>query len=225
MRLFLVRETTDLKEDSTDNIERAGQFLANYFHTNPSNINSLINNPLASTLMKGFTNSTLGKFANPEQLEQAAKLKARIWNAPNENARACAKLIEGISRNHISSIREDVLLAERMTGHMKDPDSHKICSDLNNDYGLFRAKYPHGESLFDVSCRLRLFFNTLRLDRDDENINDVIIIADAHILNLISMMWLGKTPEWFLDEPEEAPASIRLIEDTEDRGYVSKPPE
>lgn len=214
MRLFLVCDTLSIVDDNSfqETYEVCAQKIATELNKKPTDMGSLLNNPMADMLMKGM----MGAMKNVAKDTNVAipKFKARIWNSPNETSRNIADIIEGITRSNVHGIREDILLNDRIDQYTADAFTKKWV------YADTHIRDSYKESYFDVSCRLRLFFNTLRQDRDDENVNDAIIIANSDILNLIKMLWLNRTQESFLSSKKIEPGSVYVLENSNDLGLL-----
>jgi hypothetical protein len=214
MRLFLVCSALQEVDNSSfqETYEVCAQKIATELNKKPTDMGSLLNNPMADMLMKGM----MGAMKNVAKDTNMAipKFKARIWNAPDKQSRDIADIIEGITRSNVHGIREDILLSDRIDQYTADSFTKKWM------YADTEIRDSYKESYFDVSCRLRLFFNTLRQDRDDENVNDAIIIAKSDILNLIKMLWLNRTQESFLSSKKMEQGSVYVLENSNDLGLL-----
>jgi len=86
--------------------------------------------------------------------------------------------------------------------------------------GKFWARFPLGESRFDVARRVHQLFGAIHYDAHEKNMYDVIIVSHGVTLRAFFMMWLQKTVDWFNKEPNPQNCSIRLIESGTDKGYL-----
>ena len=227
-----------LTEEGQDQALEAGKFLKQYLEKYPAKMS--YGNQVAAQLMPqvmgGLTNlfKEAGLDNSPQMKafkdNQNSLLKPRLWNSPYRRARETARVIHGQTFNFIRDTREDVLLCEQQFGlfdglsdeeALKEFKAEAECFEKQKKaHGKFWARYPQGESGFDVSCRLRQFFGTIKRDEQDKQISDVIIVCHGTVSRLFTQMWLHKPWEWFSDEPNPGNCSIRLIEGNKDGGYI-----
>jgi broad specificity phosphatase PhoE len=156
----------------------------------------------------------------------------RIWTSPYVRARQTSKLMMENSDGWITDIQENVLLVEQNFGLFEGVDWYS--GELDDKYpdelhhyqkaaafgGRFWAKIPLGESRFDVCMRVSQSFGTIHRDVSRCNIRNFVIVSHGTTLRAFMMMWLRLLPEWFEEEPNPSNASIRVIDDYQDEGYI-----
>jgi 2,3-bisphosphoglycerate-dependent phosphoglycerate mutase len=163
----------------------------------------------------------------------------KVWNSPYFRARETAKIISNkLGLNGV--MFEDPLLGEQQYGlfngltveeqsekYLNEYNAFKLQSGIN---GEFFARYPLGESAFDVYCRLRVFIE--RLNRDENVISNHIIVCHGVVLNLFVMIFLNRAFESFGNEDIPGNCFVRLIESSfeysespqyTDYGYIIRP--
>lgn len=156
----------------------------------------------------------------------------RIWTSPYVRTRQTSKLLMENSDGWITGIQENVLLVEQNFGLFEGVDWYS--GELDDKYpdelhhyqkaaafgGRYWAKIPLGESRFDVCMRVSQSFGTIHRDVSRDNIRNFIIVSHGTSLRAFMMMWLRLLPEWFEEEPNPSNASIRVIDDYQDEGYI-----
>lgn len=156
----------------------------------------------------------------------------RIWTSPYVRTRQTSKLLLENASGWITDIQENVLLVEQNFGLFEGVDWYS--GELDDKYpdelhhyqkaaafgGRFWAKIPLGESRFDVCMRVSQCFGTIHRDVSRCNIRNFIIVSHGTSLRAFMMMWLRLLPEWFEEEPNPPNASVRVIDDYQDEGYI-----
>jgi len=208
----------------------AGKFLAKY----------LVDREIGSTTTAvPFEHSTLGM-----PRDARAKLDRmtvtglpyplRLWNSPYLRTRQTAEgLMKGLGTCEVRldlDRREHVLLCEQQFGlfdgvpdaelPVRFPEEHAHYKKQEDFEGRFWARFPMGESRFDVATRVHQAFGTFHRDAQKHHIHNIIVVCHGVTMRAFLMMWLHLTPEWFEAEPNPKNCSIRFIEDGEDRGYI-----
>ena len=77
-----------------------------------------------------------------------------------------------------------------------------------------------GESAFDTACRIHQAFGTFHRDAEEHGIDDIIVVCHGTVLRLFVMMWRHLPPEWFATEWNPGNACIRILDGSEDGGYL-----
>jgi 2,3-bisphosphoglycerate-dependent phosphoglycerate mutase len=161
----------------------------------------------------------------------------RLWTSTYKRARQTAYLFRSGAGDCISDMREDVLLGEQQWGLFEGYDwkGEQISADFPSELAYYRkatehggrfwAKVPLGESRFDVCMRVRLFFGTLFRDAYRHGITNVVIVSHGVTIRAFMMMFLHLTPEWLEVEPNPKNASVRVLENCMDAGYIWSGPE
>jgi len=172
------------------------------------------------------------KFKLKPDAPPPANWLCRIWTSPYVRTRQTSKLILESSEGWVTDIQENVLLVEQNFGLFEGADWYS--GELDDKYpdelhhyqkaaafgGRFWAKIPLGESRFDVCMRVSQCFGTIHRDVSRCNIKNFIIVSHGTTLRAFMMMWLRLLPEWFEEEPNPSNASIRVIDDYQDEGYI-----
>ena len=168
-----------------------------------------------------------------ERFGDGGKAQIRLWTSPYRRTRETADGIEaglqGASPAWVDSRREHVLLCEQQFGLFDGIPDDELPKQFPAEFahyrkmetfeGRFWARMPLGESRFDVATRVHQAFGTFQRDRAD-GFENLIVVCHGVTLRAFVMMWLGLSPEWFEAEPNPANCSIRLLENSEDRGTV-----
>ena len=165
----------------------------------------------------------LGGIANP-------KPKIRLWQSPYKRARETAAIIEDQLGDIIIDRREHVLLCEQNFGLFdgleedeqkeKFPDEYACFEHTQQANGKFWARHPMGESAFDTACRIHQAFGTFHRDAEEHGIDNIIVVCHGTVLRLFVMMWRHLPPEWFAKEHNPGNACIRILDGSEDKGYL-----
>jgi broad specificity phosphatase PhoE len=153
----------------------------------------------------------------------------RVWTSPYRRTRETADGLFETAGEWFTDRREHALLCEQQFGLFDGipddelaelyPQEHAYFTKHERFEGKFWARMPLGESRFDVAVRVHQAFGTLQRDRD-KGIHDLVVVCHGVTLRAFVMMWCHLTPEWFEDEPNPNNCAIRLLEDSEDRGYL-----
>ncbi|MBE7074887.1 MAG: histidine phosphatase family protein [Clostridiales bacterium] len=102
-------------------------------------------------------------------------------------------------------------------------EEYKHYDNYYHNNGKFYAKFPQGESPFDVALRTRQFINTLFRDVQDGKEN-FFIVSHGTTIRAFLLSYFHYSPEWFNAEPNMQNCSVRLIEKIDrknfDRDYI-----
>jgi broad specificity phosphatase PhoE len=158
-----------------------------------------------------------------------APLRVRLWVSPYRRTRETADSLQK-EASILFDRREHILLCEQQFGLFdgipnKDlpkrfPDAHAHYKKLEQFEGRFWARMPMGESRFDVATRVHQAFGTFHRDASKHHVNTIVVVCHGVTLRAFVMMWCRLTPEWFEAEPNPSNCAIRLIEGSEDKGYI-----
>jgi broad specificity phosphatase PhoE len=156
--------------------------------------------------------------------------KIRLWTSPYARTRQTADGLQRGGGAWLSDRREHVLLCEQQFGlfdgvpdeqlPLRFPHEHAHYAKQELFQGRFWARLPLGESRFDVAKRVHQAFGTFLRDRDRHGIDNIVIVCHGVTLRAIVMMWCHLTPEWFDAEPNPKNCAIRLLENSDDKGYL-----
>ena len=139
-----------------------------------------------------------------------------MWVSPYTRTRETAKIINTILG--IENVKEDITLIEQRYGLFSDkeisdikkmyPEEFNFYDNYYQNDGKFYAKFPLGESPFDVALRTKQFIDTIY--RDDEDV--LFVVSHGATIKTIVMNFFHYSPEWYNVEPTPENCSIRLIE-------------
>lgn len=150
-------------------------------------------NELISTLLK---NSNLGKFSKQDV---DTRTHIRVWTSPCLMHREIASLIVGKGKNMQKPIANVLLAPIQSEKHMEDIKLDNV--NYGRDWKNFSSIV---ESPFQAAVRMELFFNIIRSDLDNFNIENFLLCSNLEILKLFKIMWLKDNySEFFHDFMEE----------------------
>jgi broad specificity phosphatase PhoE len=227
MRIYLVRHG-----ESEGNVDK------NVHNIKPDHALNLTSKGEEQALAAGnFLNTVLREDYNHQirgldyayRYEQLARCdKPRLWTSPYNRTRQTSDglLKAGIP---IESRREHIALVEQQFGLFDGvsdedlpimfPAEHEHYKKSADFEGRFWARMPLGESRFDVSLRVHQAFGTFQRDLK-HGVEDLIIVTHGVVIRAFVMMWCHKEWEWFENEPNPKNCSIRMLDGSEDKGYI-----
>ena len=139
-----------------------------------------------------------------------------MWVSPYTRTRETARIIN--EKIGINKVKEDVTLIEQQYGLFSDkeietikkmyPEQFAFYDNYYKNDGKFYAKFPQGESPFDVALRTKQFINTIYRDKEDV----LFVVSHGTTIKTIVMNFFHYSPEWYSCEPTPGNCSIRLIE-------------
>lgn len=166
-----------------------------------------------------------GLFGSPEKSP-----RIRLWLSPYERTRQTADGITEIAGRWINDRKEHILLCEQQFGLFDGipdeelpelyPNEHAHYEKLCRFEGKFWARFPLGESRFDVATRVHQAFGSFQRDHSFDGIENLVVICHGVTLRAFVMMWTHRSPEWFEAEPNPHNCAIRLLEHGDDEGYL-----
>jgi len=161
----------------------------------------------------------LNELPRPENLVRNVK----IWTSPYKRARETCTRIMVECKNSITHFGEHIFLAEQQFGLFEGIPQDEIQSKFPVEYnyyskcvlhgGRFWGQMPLGESRFDVCKRINDFFHEIRVDAQNEGIEDVIIVTHGVTFRCFVMMWFGFTPEYLEEMQNPNNCSVCLLSD------------
>ena len=173
--------------------------------------------------------------------------KIRLWHSPYKRTRqTAAGIVETCRLPHGAAIdgaetrtkgmswfldqREHLLLHEQQFGvfdGLSDEEREKHYPREQAYYekckkfeGKMWPKMPQGESRIDVCMRVHQAFGTFHRDAQKHGIENIVVVGHGTTNRAFLQMWLHKPWEWMHQEPNPTNCSVRLIEDSEDKGYI-----
>lgn len=139
-----------------------------------------------------------------------------MWVSPYTRTRETANIIN--EQLGIKKVKEDITLIEQQYGLFSDkeierikklyPDQFEFYDNYYQNDGKFYAKFPQGESPFDVALRTKQFINTIYRDKEDI----LFVVSHGATIKTIIMNFFHYSPEWYSSEITPGNCSIRLIE-------------
>lgn len=176
--------------------------------------------------------SEAGKFMKQYVAEEKIDLsKARLWISPYKRTRETAELFN--QHVGITDIQEDFRIVEQQYGlfdglsdkeiEEEFPRELKVFERNSEHKGKFYARYPDGESAFDVAIRVKSFIGSIIRDFDKKGTETLFIVSHGLTTRIILQTWLKHSPEWLSDERNPKNCSIRLIDGKDDDGYIFIP--
>jgi 2,3-bisphosphoglycerate-dependent phosphoglycerate mutase len=154
--------------------------------------------------------------------------KSRMWVSPYERTRETSKIFN--KHLKIEDVKEHINIVEQQYGlfdslpyeewGIRYPNEFAHYQKCNDHDGKFWARFPMGESVFDVAIRVHNFFGTVIRDYEKKGIDTLFIITHGTTLRTFVMQWLNYPPEWFQVEKTPHNCWIRLLDDKEDKGYI-----
>ncbi len=139
-----------------------------------------------------------------------------MWVSPYKRTRETANIIN--SKLNIDKVKEDITLIEQRYGLFSDkeiellkklyPTEFQFCDNYYQNDGKFYAKFPQGESPYDVALRTKQFIDTIYRDKEDI----LFVVSHGTTIKTIVMNYFHYSPEWYNRMPTPSNCSIWLIE-------------
>jgi broad specificity phosphatase PhoE len=225
-----------LTDRGIEQARECGKFLNSYLEKNKPNINlSFTGNPQVSKAVEGVLGQ-LGGILNDKNLvkgfnENLQSLnKMKIWTSPYVRARDTASIIRTNCFDKIKEVEENLLLTEQQFGLFDNlsnkqrkemyPNEWEQYNNIKKFNGEFWARYPYGESMYDVSIRVEKFFSILKSESLTSYSGDVIVVCHGNVIKAFANLWAKKKFEYINEEKTTGNCSIRLFEDNIDKGLI-----
>eukprot|EP00127_Corallochytrium_limacisporum_P001395 Clim_evm17s55 gene=Clim_evmTU17s55 len=159
----------------------------------------------------------------------------RLWNSPYVRTRQTAQHIQSQCQDWIYDRTEHINFVEQQFGlfdgcrtdeerkaiHPHSFERFRRCIDHD---GLFWAKFPEGESRFDVAVRVHQAFGSIHRDAEcrpyRDGIKNIVVVAHGVTIRAFVMQWLHRSPEWFNTTVNPKNCSVWLLERNKDQGYI-----
>jgi broad specificity phosphatase PhoE len=222
LKAYFEKEYMDILDQNVPLAERAETYLKKFLGPE-SNILSGAHLPQSEMIKK-----LISDFAKINPLPEV-RPNIKLYHSPYRRTKETKDFILKAMKPLVSEVKEDVLLCESQHGlfdgleddeqEKKFPEEFKLFKKTEEHNGKFWARYPHGESPFDVAIRLRVFFQSLKED-EENGVKEVIIIAHGITIKVFTMAWLNETPEWYEVEKSPGNCAIRVLEGNKDLGYI-----
>lgn len=166
----------------------------------------------------------------------------RVWNSPYKRTRETAQII----MSHLVPLpipianidnREHDNLCEQQFGlfdgifneetheilEAKYPGEFEHYMKCVEHEGKYWARFPQGESRFDLAVRVHEAFGTFHRDADRHGIKTIIVVCHGLVLRAFTKQWLHRPYEWMDNEKNPGNCWVRLIDNGHDRGYIYAP--
>lgn len=164
----------------------------------------------------------------------SANPKVRLWSSPYLRTKQTAEAILPIEWEDkeliINDYKEDVALSEQQFGLFDGLNDQELETNFPKEYahydkqerhmGRFWARMPCGESRFDVVMRVHQAFGTWQRDAERNGIRNIIVVSHGVTIRAIVMRWCHYSTDWFEREPNPPNASVRIIRNGNDLGYI-----
>eukprot|EP00996_Jenningsia_fusiforme_P002036 NODE_2882_length_1098_cov_15.110582_g2643_i0.p1 GENE.NODE_2882_length_1098_cov_15.110582_g2643_i0~~NODE_2882_length_1098_cov_15.110582_g2643_i0.p1 ORF type:complete len:313 (+),score=43.10 NODE_2882_length_1098_cov_15.110582_g2643_i0:82-1020(+) len=166
-------------------------------------------------------------FGTPEKLGHC-----RLWVSPFLRTRQTAEEILDVAGDWIASVRESPYLVEQDWGLFegpgiavaaeRHPEEWARVQAIASHQGKFWARFPLGESCFDVCCRVASFFHVVERDyrREVDPVRCLIVVSHGVTLRAFKLMWLRRSPEWFGQSANPPNCSVSMIRGRQDAGFI-----
>ena len=240
MRILLVQEDVYLDQEKMILGGLIKEFYEKHNSNNKNDYNVLISETIKSIFSKTTTvnvaNSDASNAINEtlksvtENFTRESKPLVRLWHSSDSKSEETAKDISEILGDVILDKREHMLLCKQQLGLFNGLTEEQQASKFLNEYNLFQrnkeqneiffVKYPMGESLFDVACRIHQSFFTFHRDAEEHGINDIIVVCDETVSRLFVMMWRHFSIESFFSDKKIRGSFIRLLDTDGSNGYI-----
>lgn len=245
MRIFLVRNAESKKIEKNGNIpdhfreltdvgvEQARQcskFLNTFLSKNKKTPefsftgNNQVNQVVTSLL------TSISKTSKVPDLQSKIDdiFKVKLYHSPYSSSKETASIIKSNCSDFIKSSSEEMLLSDIQYGNFdlltksqqSEMKSYPSFLEERNIRGKFWTRYPGGESLFDLSVRVRTFIESLRNDQNNDHIQDVIVVCHSSVQKVLVNLLTGSKYEGIDKSP--ANCSIKLIDNSTDVGFIYK---
>jgi len=152
--------------------------------------------------------------------------RVKVWSSPYARARTtmgsiCAKLTAAggyqVSYAESTGLREQgfgVWTGLRTEERLRDWPRESALYDKFKAAGeRFWAPIPCGESLAQVSDRVRSVINEIRVDADRCGVDDIVVVSHGLVSQCMVMQWMDFPYKWVTDNSLLENCEVRLIED------------
>ena len=186
---------------------------------------------------------------HPIELSQTQSNVLRIWQSPYTRTRQTAQCImphlqlvpfkndyTGPGTMGIDLREHDNLCEQHFglfDGIFNDETHQLLEAKYPNEFehymrhvkhnGKYWARFPQGESRFDLAIRVHEAFGTFHRDCEKHGVRTIIVVCHGLVLRAFVKQWLHLPFEWMDNEPNPGNCAIRLLEDGEDKGYIYYP--
>jgi broad specificity phosphatase PhoE len=223
LKAFFEKDYADMLNPEVANKDKAKKYLDNMLDVQRD---TLLGSHVARDSVAKLMGGLLEQFGENIPVPTP---QIKLWHSPYRRTRETVSVVKKSLDGMLKDTVEDVLLAEQQFGLFDGLNEDEQSAKFPNEYihfehvkkynGKFWARFPMGESAFDVVCRLRQFFQQLKQDEED-GIQDTVIVCHGTILRLFTMAWLNLTPEWFQGEAGPGNCAIRILNTNKDEGYL-----
>lgn len=225
LRIFLVRHG-----ESEANVDKS------VYRTKPDHAIRLTEKGRESargtgTYLRRFFKSTFG---SKKQVGHHIRMFISPYARTRETAEGIIRSLNDCEDQWVDSVRESTLLVEQDWGTHEGEGliaQQKYREEIERNQikslhdGRFWARYPNGESCFDVCHRVSAFFPDILMasktaTSERRPVKTAIIVSHGVTVRAFLAMWCRYSPEWFAHSSNPPNCSVQLLEDQWDRGYV-----
>lgn len=181
---------------------------------------------------KGKEQAHESAIALRDELNDNIGMRCRVWSSPYDRTKETRDVFNSVIKFEELGIdtREDIRLTEQQFGlfdglteemwEEEYPKEYAYFKKFRDQKGKFWARYPLGESPFDVACRVKTFFGTIQRDYEKHHIDTLVIFTHGVTLRTFVMEYLHLGVDWYEAEHNPGNCWIRLIDGHEDKGYI-----
>lgn len=211
---------------------RHGQSEANVdltkYHEKPDHAISLTEKGKAEALATG---AFLKQHFKELEKQLGYMPKIRLWNSPYLRTRQTAEGIMHHCKDIFHDQREDTMLVEQQFGifdgltdeeqAQRYPIEFNMLQHAHKFQGKYWAKFPHGESPFDVDQRTKHMQGTFARDSEKHSIEYIVVVSHGVTTRVMAMRYLRQSFEDYSNEKNPSNASVRLLQ-KENNTWVDK---
>lgn len=161
----------------------------------------------------------------------------RVWHSPylrTVETKNCLLYKNPYSETMDPNVREHMLLAEQQFGLFDGLSSDEIRKQFPAEYAFYQkqrlfkgkktwARFPLGESRFDVCLRVHQAFGTFHRDHEKHGVENLVIVAHGTTIRCFVKMWCHYPWTWLEECKNPSNCSVWKIDDSKDCGIVFDP--
>lgn len=191
--------------------------------------------------LKDYFKKTFGEITGNSQAGYIHRPRIRLWHSPYKRAvqtaeeivKECVLDVPPIGDSWFTDgVRDYFLLREQEHGVKDGLSDEEWAEKYPAEWAYYQkhkqegfkvlAQLPLGESRIQVATRVHQAFGTFQRDNDKHGIDNIVVVAHGTTNRCFAFAWLHKPLSWLEEEPNPWNCSVRLIENSEDKGYIFK---